>query len=177
MTYLNKIEEVQENLKLSSVDDKEIARALERANRMLMSKVGAYSIDVSYVCDADQTTLQLGFKDIISIAYIYKNGVIVSSDNYSTDNTTGEVTFTDITFYCHDEIKVYYPHRLMADLELLFVERFLLAHKYIEAESETRNTKLLELKEMIQETVNAINGNMMSVPCVDHRTFRGSVWR
>lgn len=177
MTFLNKLGEVQTNLKLHNIDKKEIATALERANRMMVGKVGSYSIDNAYVTDSDRTTLQLRFNDIISIAYVYKNGDLISSSNYSIENTTGIITFSGINFFIEDKIKVYYTHRLMADLELYYVERFLLAHKYIEAESEIKNTKLEELKEMIKETINMINGNLNCVPVKDHKTYRGSVWR
>lgn len=169
MTYLSSLEDIKTNLKLSSVDDGEISKVLERANRMLMSKVGAYSIDSVYVRDDDKTTLQLRFKDIISITAIYLEGDEVDSGNYSVVEETGIVTFTGETFNNGNLIEVFYTHRLMADLEQLYAEKYLLARKFIVCEDETKNVRLDEIKEELNECINAINGNMESVRILDHR--------
>ena len=169
MSYLNDVKTVKDNLNLSDIDIADVAKVLERANRMIMSKVGAYSVDSVYVTDDDKTTLQLRFKDIISITAIYLEGEEVDSGNYSVEYETGIVTFSGETFNNGNLIEVFYTHRLMADLELLYAEKYFLSKKVIICEDEAKSTRIEEIKEEIKECIEAINGNLQSMKILDHR--------
>jgi hypothetical protein len=171
MTSLTTVKEFRETLQISSavLRDEVIQEELERANRIMISKVGKYQIDNFVVSSTDSDTLKLKFNDVISVDAIYRNLSLLDSTSYELNQETGDVDFTGITFAVGDRIKVYYVPRIQQDLERLYAEYFLLIHRNIEQDAKVRTAKIDSIKELIISTINAINGRMDIVGTLDHR--------
>ena len=177
MTY-NRIQSVRDRLDLSKeiIRDEEIQEEIHRANRMLKSKVGRYMVERYIVTDTDENTINLKHSEIIEVVKIRKNGEDIDSSNYSVDIDEGVITFSNITFWFRDVIEVFYIPRIFADLELLYTELFLLTHKNIIGESEVRQARIEEIKELIKDTTQQINQTGSVLSYIDRYKHPQSIW-
>lgn len=178
MTY-NRIQDVRDRLDLSEeiIRDEEIQQEMERANRTMKAKVGRYVVERFIVTDTDENTINLKHSEIISVEKIRKNGDDVSSSNYSVNTSTGVITFTsDETFYYRDVVEVYYIPRIFADLELLYTELFLLTHRNILTDSDVKQARIDQIKELIKETIQTINQSGTILTYVDRYKDVNSIW-
>ena len=93
------------------------------------------------------------------------------------NTSTGVITFTsDETFYYRDVIEVYYIPRIFADLELLYTELFLLTHRNILTDSDVKQARIDQLKELIKETIQTINQSGTILSYVDRYKEINSIW-